>query len=171
MQFFTGSYTYTVDSKGRMNIPAGFRKQLTNGQGDSNVFITLNKIESFHYLCILTQEHFQNLSSEPALASGGPFKPDPKKMREFLEIMKEAQDCHYRRTGQADRSEEVSRKGRHPGTGYDRRRAGIHPALGSRCVRPVSRSRRFVERRFLQFMNGMRPSVERAAVSRSGAFE
>jgi DNA-binding transcriptional regulator/RsmH inhibitor MraZ len=82
-----------------MNIPAGFRKQLTNGQGDSNVFITLNKIESFHYLCILTQEHFQDLSSEPAQASGGPFKPDPKKMREFLEIMKEAQDCHYDEQG------------------------------------------------------------------------
>jgi DNA-binding transcriptional regulator/RsmH inhibitor MraZ len=78
-----------------MNIPAGFRKQLTGLQGDFNVYITLNAIESHSYLCILTQEYFQALSSGPAEASGGPFSPNPLKMREFLSIMKEAQDCRY----------------------------------------------------------------------------
>ena len=78
-----------------MNIPAGFRKQLTNGQGDSNVYITLNILETHSYLCILTQEYFQALSSAPAEASGGPFSPNPQKMREFLSMMKEAQDCRY----------------------------------------------------------------------------
>jgi DNA-binding transcriptional regulator/RsmH inhibitor MraZ len=78
-----------------MNIPAGFRKQLTGLQGDSNVYITLNAIESHSFLCILTQEYFQALSSGPAEASGGPFSPNPRKMREFLSIMKEAQDCRY----------------------------------------------------------------------------
>jgi MraZ protein len=99
MPFFTGSYDYTVDSKGRMNIPASFRKQLNPGQAESNVFITLNKIENFTFLCILTQDHFQTISSEPSLSSGGPFNPDPSKMRQFLSIMKEAQDCHYDEQG------------------------------------------------------------------------
>jgi len=99
MPFFAGSYPYTVDNKGRMNIPASFRKQLTEGQGDSNVFITLNKIDFFQYLCILTQDHFQSISSEPAQASGGPLKPNPKMMRELLDIMMQVQECHYDEQG------------------------------------------------------------------------
>jgi MraZ protein len=99
MPFFAGSYPYTIDNKGRMNIPASFRKQLAEAAGDSSVFITLNKVDQFQYLCILTQDHFQSISSEPAQASGGPLKPNPHMMRELLDIMMQVQECHYDEQG------------------------------------------------------------------------
>lgn len=95
MAFFAGYYIYTVDRKGRVNIPASFRKHLPEGEGASNVYLMVREVEGFHYLTILPQEYFQEITKEIAETSGGPIHPDPDGMRALLKLMNSVQECHY----------------------------------------------------------------------------
>jgi MraZ protein len=95
MPFFTGSYSHTVDAKGRMNIPANYRKQLAGEGGDSSVYITANRMESFSFLCILPQDYFQSISKVVAEQTGGPFEPRTPEMKKLARMMSGAQECRY----------------------------------------------------------------------------
>lgn len=95
MAFFAGYHIYTVDRKGRVNIPASFRKRLPEGDGISNVYLMVREVQSFHYLTILPEDYFQKITKEIADASGGPINPDPEGMRALLKLMNSVQECHY----------------------------------------------------------------------------
>ncbi len=95
MAFFAGYYIYTVDRKGRVNIPASFRKHLPEKEGESNVYLMVREVNGFSYLTILPQEYFQEITKEIADASGGPINPNPEGMRALLKLMNSVQECHY----------------------------------------------------------------------------
>ncbi len=95
MAFFAGPYIYTVDRKGRVNIPASFRKHLPEGEGASNVYLMIRSVNGFHFLVILPQEYFQKITKDIAEASGGPIDPNPEGMRALLKLMNSVQECHY----------------------------------------------------------------------------
>jgi DNA-binding transcriptional regulator/RsmH inhibitor MraZ len=78
-----------------MNIPANFRKQLPDGQGDSSVYITLNQAGSFSYLSLLPQDYFQAVSQAASDRSGGPFEPNLDEMIKLANMMDGAQECRY----------------------------------------------------------------------------
>ena len=60
---FTGAYEHTIDSKGRLSIPAKFREVLY-GKGDDRVMITNFFIEELRYLDVYPMDAWQRLQED-----------------------------------------------------------------------------------------------------------
>jgi MraZ protein len=60
---FTGAYEHTIDSKGRLSIPAKFREVLY-GKGDDRVMITNFFVEGLRYLDVYPMDAWQRLQED-----------------------------------------------------------------------------------------------------------
>jgi MraZ protein len=83
---FSGKYKYIVDAKGRINIPAPFRNQLSN-ESDNTFHITFGPNEC---LFVYPREVFQDIASKLEEKYGSLATPEEER-RYFLETMSNAQ--------------------------------------------------------------------------------
>lgn len=60
LNFLVGEYELTVDAKGRLVLPAGYRKQLADGQGDK--FVVNRGFEQ--YIALYTMEGWQKATAQ-----------------------------------------------------------------------------------------------------------
>lgn len=72
---FTGTYEHTIDTKGRLAIPAGIRGQIQRGAGvvegqSAQLFVVPG--DDGQHLCIYTQEVFEKRAAELETSSMAP---------------------------------------------------------------------------------------------------
>ncbi len=87
---FTGSYFYTMDSKGRVSIPARYREILHESQ-DRQIILT--NFEG--YILAFPQSQWMKIEAE--LAKQAPFDPNVRRFQRFL--ISGVEECPLDRMG------------------------------------------------------------------------
>ena len=101
MPNFFGSYTYTVDSKGRVNIPAPFRSQLPEPSEEVVFYVTIgpNTKGTHKCLSIFLKGNFEAITSGMKKECGTFLSPKNNKRKNFLKMMGNAQLCKWDNQG------------------------------------------------------------------------
>ena len=100
MAFFSGSVIHTVDSKGRINIPARYRNQLGRDaadNGDGLVFYVTTGGPA-DCLNVIPLEDFEIMASKME-DECGPFLNPNESIRDFTEMMASAEACRCDQNG------------------------------------------------------------------------
>ncbi len=93
MIFFSGSSIYTVDSKGRVNIPARYRSQLTRDSSTSDglvFYVTTGG--NMKCLNVFPPEVFESIAKKMEEECGAILSPN-ENMPTFTKMMADAESC------------------------------------------------------------------------------
>lgn len=95
MAFFTGSYKYSVDVKGRVNIPARYRSQIE--EDSEGQFFYVARGPNIN-LSVFPPEVFENMIEGLERECGSYLEPNDNR-RKYLNTMATAQSCRCDKQG------------------------------------------------------------------------
>jgi MraZ protein len=80
---FTSSSVHKVDAKGRVSVPAGFRRVLEGGESADPALFLIPKMQRQPCLTGFTPDHIRNIDA--AISRMRPFSPERQKLeRQFM---------------------------------------------------------------------------------------
>jgi len=95
MAFFTGSYNYSVDLKGRVNIPARYRSQMNQDPEGLYFYVTRGPNKN---LSVFPPEVFENIVEGLEQECGSYLEPNDNR-KKYLSTMATAQSCRCDQQG------------------------------------------------------------------------
>ena len=90
--FFSGSVTYAVDQKGRVNIPSKFRNQLQRGEDAEGLIFYVTTGGKLSCLNVYPPEIFENMAEQMEDETGPILDPN-NNMPTYTELMASAESC------------------------------------------------------------------------------